>query len=75
MLNMIFYYGWEPVLIHWILNGFEAILENDFFGSAGIVIEPGTHVKCFAKVCKCFSQTCKVYHLPFPGRINIYLEK
>ena len=29
MLNMIFQYGWEPVLIQWILIGltFEAILE------------------------------------------------
>ena len=25
---MIFQYGWEPVLIQWILIGFEAILEN-----------------------------------------------
>ena len=28
MLYMIFQYGWEPVLIHRILIGFEAILES-----------------------------------------------
>ena len=31
MLGIIFQYGWEPFLIYWILNVFEAILENEFY--------------------------------------------
>ena len=33
---MIFQYGWEPVLIQWILIGFEAVLETKLYFQWGL---------------------------------------
>ena len=50
MLNTIFQYGLEPVLIHRILIGFEAILERVFYLSW---LRPVVSVKNPCTTCSC----------------------
>ncbi len=43
-LDIVFQYGYEPVLIHWILIVFEAILENNYLISNNSIL---TNTKYF----------------------------